>query len=72
MFRADYLDLLRDCDRYLERQQVLLDRLAAEESAAAVLPAMDSAYDQLLHAVTLGWRSVETQAGRGHPDEETA
>ncbi|MFC3385025.1 hypothetical protein [Couchioplanes azureus] len=72
MLDPRHLELLRDCDRYLERQQVLLDRLAGEDRADAVLAAMDSAFDQLLHAVTIAWRGVVADLGDRHPDEETA
>ncbi|ROP32478.1 hypothetical protein [Couchioplanes caeruleus] len=72
MLDPRHLELLRDCDRYLERQQVLLDRLAGEDLAGAVLAAMDSAFDQLLHAVTVAWRDAAVDLGDRRPDEETA
>ncbi|MFI5491030.1 hypothetical protein [Actinoplanes sp. NPDC051859] len=72
MFDPKHLELLRDCDRYLERQQLLLDRLAAEDRTNTVLAAMDSAFDQLLHAVTVAWRGVAVDLGDRRPDEENA
>ncbi|WP_305782901.1 hypothetical protein [Symbioplanes lichenis] len=57
-----HLELLLDCDRYLDRQQVLLDRLAGDDRLAPLLAAMDAAFDQLLQAVTEGWRTACAQA----------
>jgi hypothetical protein len=53
-----HLELLLDCDRYLERQQALLDRLAGDDALAPLLAAMDAAFDQLLQAVTEGWHAA--------------
>jgi hypothetical protein len=59
--------LLTDCEDYLERQQELLERLAALGTAPDVLAGMDSALDQLSHAVTVQWREFapELVPGRG-------
>jgi hypothetical protein len=72
MTDAQRLELLLDCDRYLERQQALLDRLAANGSATAEFLAMDAALDQLAQAVAMGWRNVVAGDTLRHSDEEIA
>jgi ADP-heptose:LPS heptosyltransferase len=73
MMDPRHAELLSDCEDYLERQQRLLDRLAAVGAAADILVGMDSALDQLSQAVAMQWRSLAPDlapAARPAPDPE--
>ena len=56
--------LLHDCDSYLERQRVLLDRSTALGPSDATGVAMAAALDQLARAVKLAWQDARTQMVR--------
>ena len=61
MLDPRHLRLLLNCDRYVERQHVLLERLAAGGGDELLLAAMESAFDQLLQAVTVGWQALSDE-----------
>jgi len=65
MLDPKHFQLLVDCDRYLERQHVLLQRLAAADEGDIALAAMESAFDQLLQAVTAGWQALADELDEG-------
>jgi hypothetical protein len=50
--------LLHDCDQYLSRQQVLLDRATALGLPPGSAVAMEAAADQLATAVCCTWRQL--------------
>ena len=68
MLDPRHLQLLLNCDRYVERQHVLLERLAATGGDELVLAAMDSAFDQLLQAVTVGWHTLSEDLDGDSPE----
>jgi hypothetical protein len=54
--------LLHECDQYLARQQVLLDRATALGVPPGSAVAMEAAADQLATAVGCTWRMVLADA----------
>jgi predicted YcjX-like family ATPase len=64
------VELLRDCDLYIERQFAILDGLAAANVADPFVAAMDAALDQLIHGVTVQRRQLERELTRDHTPKD--